>query len=684
MKGRPTRLALIASALSLLAIVVIVWANMADLKRQYVATGSFGLGREYPTTLLLDTEGEHWGSWAGSDAATGRLVTEDFLAPPLLMMRVAGGTSRPNETIRLVRAGATIVIRTPKDAGEVYQQLWEWLPISWWGHHMHLEAIDAGGGYRGWLGIADVRGVSPLDLLQPVGSWALLIAVFALWLVLFVPFLVAVVDVTFAFPTAFALLGLCAAMAFFVTRWAQQASGFVVALLLIAVLAFGLRRAWTSTSLPHLLPADTWVPSVLILATALGYATVLASVASGAEFTERAAASAWLPLPSDSIIPLTLGDQALQGSPPEPFMGDWLSSDRPPLQSGFSILATRLFPGHNHLWLRYEAISLLAQCSIFAALYAFARALGAGIRAATLAVLLCTISGFFFLNDIYVWPKLLSATFGMLALTIGYIAKPQDWRAFALCGCAIGLSLLSHGGGVFSLPSMGAALVIAYRWQAVRPLLTAGAAALLVYAPWLGYQRFYDPPGDRLLKWHLAGLIPPHPEISAFAAIRTAYTAHPLVEIARLKLENFLLPLTLQFGTRPGELLYVLPALGLFTVPFVLLVAFARNPLTRRLRSAAFIALSSLIVWEFVMWTGTVIHQGSYITMALLFGTAAVYLTQWPRAMLAFALVQLALFGYVWMAGVVPPIGVVGLAPLVATAWLVSRYPREPCRRSAE
>ena len=36
--------------------------------------------------------------------------------------------------------------------------------------------------------------------------------------------------------------------------------------------------------------------------------------------------------------------------------------------------------------------------------------------------------------------------------------------------------------------------------------LAGGLLALVLYAPWLAYQRLYDPPGDRLLKWHLAGV----------------------------------------------------------------------------------------------------------------------------------------------------------------------------------
>jgi hypothetical protein len=42
-------------------------------------------------------------------------------------------------------------------------------------------------------------------------------------------------------------------------------------------------------------------------------------------------------------------------------------------------------------------------------------------------------------------------------------------------------------------------------WRAWAP---AALVFLLLVAPWIAYQRYYDPPGNRLLKWHLAGVVP--------------------------------------------------------------------------------------------------------------------------------------------------------------------------------
>src|SRR5262249_10655894 len=41
-----------------------------------------------------------------------------------------------------------------------------------------------------------------------------------------------------------------------------------------------------------------------------------------------------------------------------------------------------------------------------------------------------------------------------------------------------------------------------YTWS---HLVLGATVAIAVYAPWVGFQHFYAPPGDRLLKWHFAG-----------------------------------------------------------------------------------------------------------------------------------------------------------------------------------
>ena len=58
------------------------------------------------------------------------------------------------------------------------------------------------------------------------------------------------------------------------------------------------------------------------------------------------------------------------------------------------------------------------------------------------------------------------------------------------------------------------------------------------YLPWILYQKIYDPPGDRLLKWHLAGYIYPTPR--SFPQVLTkAYSDLSYRQILDTKLHNF-------------------------------------------------------------------------------------------------------------------------------------------------
>jgi hypothetical protein len=75
-----------------------------------------------------------------------------------------------------------------------------------------------------------------------------------------------------------------------------------------------------------------------------------------------------------------------------------------------------------------------------------------------------------------------------------------------IAGAAIGLALLSHGGIAFTVIALGIILLATRRFP---PSLSAFSCILMLslfLLPWRIYQKFYDPPGDRLLKWHLAGV----------------------------------------------------------------------------------------------------------------------------------------------------------------------------------
>jgi hypothetical protein len=97
--------------------------------------------------------------------------------------------------------------------------------------------------------------------------------------------------------------------------------------------------------------------------------------------------------------------------------------------------------------------------------------------------------------------------------------------------------MLGHEGSVFALAAMGLLLVI--RKQVPEPKFV-GAAILcfiLAMAPWWWYQRWYDPPGDRLLKYHLANAQAPTRE-PFLPLMVTSYRQLGLEHVIEYKLTN--------------------------------------------------------------------------------------------------------------------------------------------------
>jgi hypothetical protein len=298
------------------------------------------------------------------------------------------------------------------------------------------------------------------------------------------------------------------------------------------------------------------------------------------------------PLPPDNILPQLVAERVVDGIRGEPFLGDWLSSDRPPLQSAVETLVSPLLPKGSRE-LNYQALATMLQLLVIPAGWVLLRLLGIGL-ATTLGVVTATaLSGTVALHSTYVWPKLLCAAYSMLALgclvsphsaTAGVGSPEQDldeeshesidhglgvlpYRLlghgrFVLArgllfsgrglwfGAALGLSFASHGGALFVALPILCVLVIrtATRgWQGIRPRRGLGfnetkgtgpgstlmapamafgsalAVCALLFAPWFAYQRVVAPPGNRLLKWHLAGVVQID-ERSVAQALRDEYT----------------------------------------------------------------------------------------------------------------------------------------------------------------
>jgi hypothetical protein len=215
------------------------------------------------------------------------------------------------------------------------------------------------------------------------------------------------------------------------------------------------------------------------------------------------------PLPSDNSLPFLLAEQMLNGHIEHPMYIDWLSSDRPPLQAGMTLLQAPFTPKPRvHA---YTVLSVLLQSLCLFGLWIFLHAFDLPPRARALALAVTGCSGFFIVNSFFTWPKLLAAAFElgfaglMLSPKLLQIVRQRAAVAMA-AGALLGLSLLSHGGAIFAVVAIVITMALLRQTLPGSRWLALAGAFALTYGPWMLYQKYVDPPGDRLLKMHLAGV----------------------------------------------------------------------------------------------------------------------------------------------------------------------------------
>jgi hypothetical protein len=384
------------------------------------------------------------------------------------------------------------------------------------------------------------------------------------------------------------------------------------------------------------------------------------------------------PLPTDNVLPYSFSEwfyvHGHAGTPPV-FPGGWLASDRPPLQMGYA-LAQR--PGEwGNPELHYQVLGVLLQQFWIIGVWSLLLAGGVDkiTRLLTMAMLL--VSGTVLVNGFFVWPKLLPAA--MLLAAIALLVTPEwfkvrrsQWGA-VLLATLFGLALLGHGGSAFiAIPLVGLLLfrLPRWRWAAV-----GCAVAVVLLAPWSAYQKFGDPPGERVTKWMLAGdtgidrrstleaISDGYSEVGFEGAVdnktanfETMAGGRQVVEELRAAFSQGLSSIVRTI--RIDSFFFFLPALGLLLIaPFLMLLAGIRRNYravewSLAIRCFALVA-AGCIVWGLLLFgspeSRAVIHQGTLtIPLLALCGLVLGMRASFPRFAVAFvglnALLSLALY----------------------------------------
>ena len=456
-----------------------------------------------------------------------------------------------------------------------------------------------------------------------------------------------------------------------VTFWAyflgpEIGKATAVTLLILSLGTLSGPHAWETVT-----DADVSFPLALALGAAVFY--------SGAAFVDGGLAAPmtamfhrfWIVL--DNAIPELFAEHLVDGRSVHGFViADWHFSDRPPLQTGMVLPLYWLF-GNREVGYQFGAIAIESLFTV--AIWALLRSLAVGIRRCALLVAAVIPSGVLFFNAVYVWPKLIAATLvvAAFAIVIDGATRSNFVRPVLVAVLAI-LAMLSHGSSVYPLLAL-APFAVAFVYRRCRwslgLLLALVAAVLVLYAPWSAFQRFEDPPGNRLVKWHLADSYKVDDPRSIADTVIDAYSHATIGEIVVNKLENFgtviWRPDYAKVAGTPGWLsdlwgkariiqveLLVPATLPLALVYLALLTRRGRSR-ARDLHLTGAWVVASIVIWCLLQFGGptasrTVLHNGSLAPVLCILACGALLARRLSRTLflLVFA-AQAATFLLVWV-----------------------------------
>lgn len=684
----------------------------------FVRDGQFSPmpGAKFPPARL-------WNSFAGDERNQGILRLGPFTADDSLTVLAGGYPGLPGNALYLERVDTGE--KLPLSSGYIGQR-WDLiqvrLPSAWRRHQVTIVAVDRDRDPGGWLAVSEpLRAIGPRFL---TGSFATTILAWLFEGLLLVPIYLVVLSRVrrqawipphWAALVSGSLVGLCGYVVFW-AYFAQPLAGRILSDIIILVSAA--RCFWRESNSPLSTPwvYRTETSSVLILAVTIGFFYLsilfLFPPARTGETLYDLAANRFIPeLPGDNCIPHGFAEGMTKGPCPIGLGAGWLSSDRPPLQSGWLLLTW-----HAASILGIDSVNASASSSIWlqlfwvAAAYGLLRALGLSPISASATTAALAFTGFFLLHTVFTWPKLISGALACGAWALMVLDRSSDetirLRRNALSGLLFALSWLAHGGVAFAFIATIPWILIDLRQRPWKPLIAAGLLAIVLATPWVAFQKYYAPPGNRLLKWHLGGQI----EIdqrSTWTTIRENY--HLLGwkkawENKRSNLQMLIAGDWLSMGTpgslpikvlRQQEFYFLWRGTNFWLIGLLALAGISwsqnRDSGLRALKTLGLWISATLAVWVLLLFNrnNASVHQGSFtvpigILCLLVFGLR---LAGKPWFILVF-LVQAASFVRVWfgpndaLGGSMDPMAMAGV--MVSAAVLLVMIGRDLWSRSRE
>jgi hypothetical protein len=403
--------------------------------------------------------------------------------------------------------------------------------------------------------------------------------------------------------------------------------------------------------------AEIAIPSLLMLCAAFFYLTLHFGllpdpVPQGWSWTRHANLSGMVKAP-DNRIPLNFARKLYEASE----LRGSHHSDRPPLQTGLVLIQYPIWQAVESASAResvvdsyYQVFGVLLQCTWISAAYALLRMLGLASPQVVFVLLALIPSHFFFIHSVFVWPKLLAGGLAVgafcLLLLGGSASRPLSRRHMATAAALAALAVLAHGGVATSLVGFGLALSLPRLFPGWRNALLGVLVMGALVAPWAAYQRYADPPGNYVIKNHMAG-VKARDDRGTLEAVADAYSKITLRELAEMKWRKMRFVLGLDrmprtiddvdqfFRTmRRYQFLQVFLSLDVLNAGWLAVLAGAffgpASSLHRRLVYVLGIAVVCLIAWILLLLSAPIVQHGSYATMILLFAGLAAAIAQLP------------------------------------------------------
>ncbi len=343
------------------------------------------------------------------------------------------------------------------------------------------------------------------------------------------------------------------------------------------------------------------------------------------EFISHLSASKWLPMPIDNWLQKFLADSVIEHKIPW-WIDGWQTSDRPPLQAGLHLIFSKVSDSN----LSYLLESMGAQVLVFIFIPLMIINIIRDTKYTYILSLLLFFSGLSFINILFVWPKLFSALYQAISFYLVFLVWAgynKSLKLYIYYGLSSSFALLTHGGGVFYLLPLSFLLLLK-SLNNIKKIFLGLISAITLYLPWILYQKFIDPPGNRLLKQHLAESVGlGDNNITVIESIKIYYSNLAFNDWLDLKLTNLkkifsglylYLNDILSFSIHDWQVsifrytdFYYL----MFTTLFVILIFFIKfnsknEKIFLKLLIYSFVLYISF--WVLILTNYTVLHLGAY------------------------------------------------------------------------